>query len=36
LTPDGEEQLEVDFSIEDKTIQFTVPWLHIWDVIVIE
>ena len=35
LTPDGEGAQDVDFSIEDGALEFTLPGLQIWNVIVI-
>lgn len=36
MSPDFDGTHELDFTIEDRYAKFTVPLLHIWDVIVIE
>ena len=36
ISPDFEGTEEVEFTITSEYINFTVPQLHIWDVVVIE
>jgi hypothetical protein len=36
ISPDFDQSEEIDFIIDDDYIKFTIPSLHIWDVIVIE
>lgn len=36
VSPDSQQDEEVDFNIEDSYITFIVPKLHIWDIVVIE